>query len=347
MAKEANQLEENKAVKPSSAPPDNAIKNEKTLKWIETTVAILLGITTLLSAAATWIGSLHHGIQSINFTKSNNMAAQGNSEYNMGMQLYLSDYMTWNVLKEYYYELDAAKENGNQEKVDQLNERIKSFQVESASAILSEGIQWMEKNNEDNPFKMPGMTEKYFESAQAKVDESQELLEEVPFDKITVSMLVKRCGIHHNTFYYHYQDIYQLLDEWMTQKLAQFSHERSTDSWEKNLKAFLQNCKKNQKIVKHIMNSLSRDQLERFVFSSTNDVFDSYVRKEAQGRSVPEKEIEDIAAFCRYAIFGFFLKFCWNNMEEDIDEGIDRMSKVLHGFICQALHSSQGDPKGK
>ena len=96
----------------------------------------------------------------------------------MGMQLYLSDYMTWNVLKEYYYELDAAKENGNQEKVDQLNERIKSFQVESASAILSEGIQWMEKNNEDNPFKMPGMTEKYFESAQAKVDESQELLEE-------------------------------------------------------------------------------------------------------------------------------------------------------------------------
>ena len=178
MAKEANQLEENKAVKPSSAPPDNAIKNEKTLKWIETTVAILLGITTLLSAAATWIGSLHHGIQSINFTKSNNMAAQGNSEYNMGMQLYLSDYMTWNVLKEYYYELDAAKENGNQEKVDQLNERIKSFQVESASAILSEGIQWREKINEDNPFKMPGMTEKYFESAQAKVDESQELLEE-------------------------------------------------------------------------------------------------------------------------------------------------------------------------
>ena len=133
----------------------------------------------------------------------------------------------------------------------------------------------------------------------------------------------------------------------MTQELARFSHERNTDSWEKNLKAFLQNCKKNQKIVKHIMNSLSRDQLERFVFSSTNDVFDSYVRKEAQGRSVPEKEIEDIATFCRYAFFGFFLKFCWNNMEEDIDEAIDRMSKVLHGFICQALHSSQSDPKGK
>lgn len=171
-------MAKSKAAKSGAMPPDNAIKHEKTLKWIETTVAILLGITTLLSAGASWIGSLHHGIQSINFTKSNNMAAQGNSEYNLGMQLYLSDYMTWNVLKEYYYELDTAKEDGDQEKIDQLNERIKTFQVESASVILTEGIQWMEKNNEDNPFKMPGMTEKYFESAQEKVDESQELLEE-------------------------------------------------------------------------------------------------------------------------------------------------------------------------
>ena len=106
----------------------------------------------------------------------------------------------------------------------------------------------------------------------------QELLEEVPFDKITVSMLVKRCGIHHNTFYYHYQDIYQLLDEWMTQKLAQFSHERSTDSWEKNLKAFLQNCKKNQKIVKHIMNSLSREQRTTFLTAM-------YARRHREGAS--------------------------------------------------------------
>ena len=35
----------------------------------------------------------------------------------------------------------------------------------------------------------------------------QEMLEELPFDKITVTALVKRAGISPNTFYYHYQDI--------------------------------------------------------------------------------------------------------------------------------------------
>ena len=40
----------------------------------------------------------------------------------------------------------------------------------------------------------------------------QEMLEELPFDRITVAALVKRAGISPNTFYYHYQDIYALLD---------------------------------------------------------------------------------------------------------------------------------------
>ena len=164
-----------------NAAEDNADKDRKTVlspKRLETVVAILLGITTLLSAWASWIGHLHGGIQSINFTKSNNTASQGTSEYNLGMQLYLADYMAWNTAKDYYYELELAKIDGNQKKIDLLNKKIKSFEEQNASEILSEAVKWMEKNNEDNPFKMPGLSEKYFESAQATVNESQEQLEE-------------------------------------------------------------------------------------------------------------------------------------------------------------------------
>lgn len=170
-----------KTVNQSDVSLDRAIKDTKkglTAKRIETLVAILLGITTLLSAWASWIGRLHSGIQSINFTKSNNTASQGTAEYNLGMQLYLSDYMAWNVAKEYYYELEAAKIDGNREKIDLISDKIRLFEEQNASAILIEGVEWMEENNEDNPFKMPGITEKYFESAQSTVDQSQELLEE-------------------------------------------------------------------------------------------------------------------------------------------------------------------------
>lgn len=171
----------NKTAKQSEATPDNAIKDRKTVvtaKRVETVVAILLGVTTLLSAWASWIGSLHHGIQAINFTKSNNMASEGTAEYNMGMQLYLSDYMAWNVIRDYYYDLEEAKAEGDKTKTALINDKIERFKKDSISSILAEGLKWMEKNNEDDPFKMPGLSQKYFESAQEKVDRFEELLEE-------------------------------------------------------------------------------------------------------------------------------------------------------------------------
>ena len=167
--------------KQSDTPPDNAIKDRRTAltaKRLETVVAILLGVTTLLSAWASWIGHLHGGLQSIHFTESNNTSSQGTAQYNLGMQAYLADYMVWNTLREYNYEFEEAKLDGDQAKIDLINKKIESFEEQNASDILNDGIKWMKENNEDNPFNMPGMAENYFESAQKTVEQSQELLEE-------------------------------------------------------------------------------------------------------------------------------------------------------------------------
>ena len=42
------------------------------------------------------------------------------------------------------------------------------------------------------------------------------LINQVPFDKITVKDIVEDCGVNRNTFYYHYQDIYSVL-EWIVE----------------------------------------------------------------------------------------------------------------------------------
>lgn len=181
MTNNENDSAKSETVKQSDTPSENIIKEKKpflTEKKVETVVAVLLGITTLLSAWATWIGSLHGGLQSINFTMSNNTASQSSAEYNLCMQLYLSDSMSWDILKSYYDDLETAKAEGDQSKIDSINGKIEKFKKENISDILIEGMKWMEENNEDNPFKMPGMTEKYFESALETLKESNKLLEE-------------------------------------------------------------------------------------------------------------------------------------------------------------------------
>lgn len=44
------------------------------------------------------------------------------------------------------------------------------------------------------------------------IDAFWQLLEEKPFNKITVQNIVERCHLNRNTFYYHFQDIPNLAE---------------------------------------------------------------------------------------------------------------------------------------
>lgn len=145
---------------------------------IEVFVAILLGVTALLTAWASWIGSLHGGNQATNYTKSNNLASQGNSDYNAGLQMYLSDIMTWNTLMEYSFELELAESEGDEIKAELVNAKLETYAEQNASEILLDGLDWMDANDADSPFDMPGITDEYFVTAQEELQESQKLLEE-------------------------------------------------------------------------------------------------------------------------------------------------------------------------
>lgn len=168
----------------------------------------------------------------------------------------------------------------------------------------------------------------------------QEMLEELPFDKITVAALVKRAGISPNTFYYHYQDIYALLDAWFREMIACFMPGNVTVEWKSTTKAMLYQCKAHPKIIYHVFDSLSRDRLERYIFSLTDDVFMKVVQQAAEGRSLSEGRLRSIASFCRYAYIGFVMQFFWNRMENDIDESVEWLGVLFDTFLAAAVQTA-------
>lgn len=166
----------------------NTIKEDEKKKGffseskIEMFVAIFLGITALLMAWATWIGSLHGGNQATNYTKSNNIAADGNSEYNSGLQNYLSDLMAWNAIVDYEFDIAIAELNGRSEEVNFIEYKLKMYKEQNCSEILQEGLEWLDAQDEnsgiESPFEKEGLVDKYFENANNLLAESQELLEQ-------------------------------------------------------------------------------------------------------------------------------------------------------------------------
>ena len=146
-------------------------------KKIELLVAIFLGITAILTAWASWIGSLHGGNQATNYTKSNNVSAEGNSEYNSAYQLYLSDQLAWNTMSEYSFDLEIAQAKGDDISAQLIEEKLDSYIQDNCSDIMYDA--WGKMTDDmSSPFEVEGMIDKYFETANELLAESQALLEE-------------------------------------------------------------------------------------------------------------------------------------------------------------------------
>lgn len=171
-----NETEKTTTVNAETTEKKDDAKNQKENK-LEILVAIFLGITALLTAWATWIGSLHGGNQATNYTDSNNYASDGNADYNAGMQMYLSDILAWNTMSEYFYDLEIAKAKGDDISAELIQEKLDVYADQNFSDILSEAYNKM-TDSMYSPFEVEGTTDKYFEEANEKLAKSQELFEQ-------------------------------------------------------------------------------------------------------------------------------------------------------------------------
>ena len=68
-----------------------------------------------------------------------------------------------------------------------------------------------------------------------------EMLDERPFDEITVTDLVTRCEINRKTFYYYYQDLYAVLTEIFESELeAVLGGVKAHVTWEEGIAQAMQ-----------------------------------------------------------------------------------------------------------
>lgn len=159
------------------------------------------------------------------------------------------------------------------------------------------------------------------------------MLQEMPFDKVTVSALVSRCEISSNTFYYHYRDIYDLLDAWLNgEKKAICS---SSDAWYGILKRILHKMQENPRIVYHVFDSITRERVEKYIFSTEEEAVYRFVKKQTEGMPVREEAVKAVSNFCCYSLIGFILKFVWVRMDMDVDSSVDMLHAIVDGMIGQ------------
>lgn len=166
------------------------------------------------------------------------------------------------------------------------------------------------------------------------------LLREKSLNKITVQEIADDCGINRQTFYYHFQDIYDLV-EWTciedTDKVLK--ENRTYATWQEGFLAVFDLAKKDKIFIDNIYRSVSLEMLEQYLYRLVYPLLKNVVDEKSKGRSVRDDNKKYIADFYKYAFVGVLLEWVRHDMKESPRDIVDRVSKIVGGTIEIALEN--------
>ncbi len=166
------------------------------------------------------------------------------------------------------------------------------------------------------------------------------MMRKKPLDKITIQDLTADCGISRMTFYYHFQDIYDLI-EWVCVEDASraLQGKKSYDTWQEGLLQIFEAVLENKQFVLNAYRCISRDQMESYLYKLTYELIRGVVDEKSQGIPISEQDKEFIAAFYKYSFVGIMLDWIKQGMNEDYHVIADKMSTTMRGNVSNSIRN--------
>ena len=170
------------------------------------------------------------------------------------------------------------------------------------------------------------------------------LLLKKPLEKITINDIAEDCGISRMTFYYHFKDIYDLI-EWTCVEDATKALEgnKTYDTWQQGFLQIFEAVLDNKPFIMNVYHSVSREQVEIYLYKLTYDLLIGVVEEKSAGMSVKNEDKKFIADFYKYAFVGLMLEWIRADMKNDPQSIIDQLGLLMHDNITKALEAYRTD----
>ena len=165
-------------------------------------------------------------------------------------------------------------------------------------------------------------------------------------DKITIRDLTEDCGISRMAFYYHFKDIYDLV-EWscLEDATRALAGKKTYDTWSEGLVQIFDAVYENKPFILNAYRCISRDQIESFLFHLTSDLLMNVVDEKSDGTSISEEDRRFIADFYKYSFVGLMLDWIKQGMKDDYVDLAHKISITIHGSLTHSIENFAALPK--
>ena len=175
---------------------------------------------------------------------------------------------------------------------------------------------------------------------QALEESLKHMLLKKPLDKITIRDITEDCGISRMAFYYHFKDIYDLV-EWACIEDASkaLQGKKTYETWQEGLLQIFEAVLENKPFILNAYRCISREQMERFLYQLTYGLIRGVVEEQSQGTAVPEEDKSFIAEFYKYSFVGVMLDWIRQGMTADPRVLTGKISAAMRGSIANAIQN--------
>lgn len=169
------------------------------------------------------------------------------------------------------------------------------------------------------------------------------LLARRTLDKITIQDIVDDCGYNRQTFYYHFHDIYDLID-WIfaaqTQELIEKC--RACGSLDVGVEAVIAYMRENRRLILNILRSVNGEKLLDNLYRSAQSIVLSALENHPGVQELSTEYRELVAEGFKYALAGLLIDWMRAGIPEDRVNKVRTMKAVYIGALEYALDTVRG-----
>lgn len=165
-----------------------------------------------------------------------------------------------------------------------------------------------------------------------------------PVNKITINDIAEDCGVNRATFYYHFKDLYDLI-EWSCEEDSRKAADGNTtyDTWEQGFLNIFHIVEENKPFILNVYRHVSQEQIIQYLYRVVYGLIINVVEECAQGMDVRQDDKRFIADFYKYAFVGMMLDWIRQDMKPSPEKMIFRLSSLIEGDIIRMLEKCRID----
>lgn len=167
-------------------------------------------------------------------------------------------------------------------------------------------------------------------------------MEKKKLSKITVTELIAACNVNRKTFYYHFQDIYDLL-KWMLEQEAidVVKHFDLIVNTEEAILFVMNYVEENRHIINSALDSMGYEEIRRFFYTDFFSIIYEAIRlgEKELGISVEPQFKELLTAFYTEASAGLLIQWIKNQLPQDRDTVPQNLLTIYKVSIPAVLSS--------